>query len=158
MDLVEEVDALELEGVVGGTDDGGIVGEFLDVDDGDFELAGVVVDGLGGFDVAGELLAGINLVDGETSTAKLTGGLDEQVDAIDDEVELGDVAARLEVVGEVFDVVESEGGFAAALAEGQSPLSAVRFGNAVAGISVTRPGTAPSMPARAEIDGLLARS
>jgi ribokinase len=50
------------------------------------------------------------------------------------------------------------GGFAAALAEGQSPLSAVRFGNAVAGISVTRPGTAPSMPARAEIDGLLARS
>ena len=50
------------------------------------------------------------------------------------------------------------GGFAAALAEGQSPLSALRFGNAVAGISVTRPGTAPSMPARAEIDGLLARS
>jgi ribokinase len=50
------------------------------------------------------------------------------------------------------------GGFAAALAEGQSPLSAVRFGNAVAGISVTRPGTAPSMPARAELDGLLARS
>ncbi len=50
------------------------------------------------------------------------------------------------------------GGFAAALAEGQSPLSAVRFGNAVAGISVTRPGTAPSMPARAEIEALLARS
>jgi ribokinase len=49
------------------------------------------------------------------------------------------------------------GGFAAALAEGQSPLSAVRFGNAVAGISVTRPGTAPSMPTRAEIDALLAR-
>ncbi len=49
------------------------------------------------------------------------------------------------------------GGFAAALAEGQSPLAAARFGNATAGISVTRPGTAPSMPARAEIDALLAR-
>lgn len=50
------------------------------------------------------------------------------------------------------------GGFAAALAEGQGLLDAVRFGNATAGISVTRAGTAPSMPARAEIDALLARA
>ncbi len=50
------------------------------------------------------------------------------------------------------------GGLAAALAEGQGPVAAVRFGNATAGISVTRPGTAPSMPARAEIDALLAKS
>lgn len=47
------------------------------------------------------------------------------------------------------------GGFAAALAEGQDPVEAVRFGSATAGISVTRPGTAPSMPARAEIEALL---
>jgi ribokinase len=47
------------------------------------------------------------------------------------------------------------GGFAAALAEGQDPVAAVRFGSATAGISVTRAGTAPSMPARAEIDALL---
>ncbi len=50
------------------------------------------------------------------------------------------------------------GGFAAALAEGQSPVAAVRFGNATAGISVTRAGTAPSMPSRAEIDALLGRA
>lgn len=49
------------------------------------------------------------------------------------------------------------GGFAAALAGGAPPLDAVRFGLATAGISVTRPGTAPSMPMRAEIDALLAR-
>lgn len=49
------------------------------------------------------------------------------------------------------------GGFAAALAAGTEPVAAVRFGAAAAGISVTRPGTAPSMPARAEIDALLAR-
>jgi len=48
------------------------------------------------------------------------------------------------------------GGLATALAEGQSPEHAVRFGCATAAISVTRPGTAPSMPARAEIDALLA--
>jgi ribokinase len=48
------------------------------------------------------------------------------------------------------------GGFAVALAEGCSPLEAARFGNAVAGLSVTRPGTAPSMPGRKEIDALLA--
>ncbi|WP_315705953.1 MULTISPECIES: ribokinase [unclassified Bradyrhizobium] len=47
------------------------------------------------------------------------------------------------------------GGFAAALAGGADPLDAARFGAATAGISVTRPGTAPSMPRRAEIEALL---
>jgi ribokinase len=47
------------------------------------------------------------------------------------------------------------GGFAAALAEGKELLSAVRFGCATAGISVTRHGTAPSMPRRKEIDDLM---
>ena len=49
------------------------------------------------------------------------------------------------------------GGFAVALAEGRDPVEAVRFGCATASISVTRAGTAPSMPSRAEIDALLAR-
>jgi len=49
------------------------------------------------------------------------------------------------------------GGFAAALARGADPIEAVRFGCAAAGISVTRPGTAPSMPSVAEINALLAR-
>jgi ribokinase len=49
------------------------------------------------------------------------------------------------------------GGFATAIAEGMTPLDAVRFGSAVAGISVTRPGTAPSMPDRAEVDRLLSK-
>jgi ribokinase len=49
------------------------------------------------------------------------------------------------------------GGFAVALSEGRDVVDAVRFGCATAGISVTRPGTAPAMPARAEIDALLAR-
>ena len=43
------------------------------------------------------------------------------------------------------------GGFAAALSEGRTVLEAARFGCATAGISVTRAGTAPSMPRRAEI-------
>ncbi|UWQ22946.1 ribokinase [Jannaschia sp. W003] len=47
------------------------------------------------------------------------------------------------------------GGFVAALAEGRAPLDAVRFGNAVAGISVTRPGAAASMPTRAEVDAAM---
>ncbi len=49
------------------------------------------------------------------------------------------------------------GGFAVALSEGRDVVEAVRFGCATAGISVTRPGTAPSMPARPEIEALLAR-
>ena len=49
------------------------------------------------------------------------------------------------------------GGFATGLARGMDPWEAVRFGCAVAGISVTRPGTAPSMPTLAEVEALLAR-
>ena len=47
------------------------------------------------------------------------------------------------------------GGFAVALSRGMAPLDAVRFANAVAGISVTRPGTAPSMPTLNEVEALL---
>lgn len=47
------------------------------------------------------------------------------------------------------------GGFAVALAEGMAIETALRFASATAGISVTRPGTAGSMPSRAEIEALL---
>ncbi len=47
------------------------------------------------------------------------------------------------------------GGFATALAEGRPVEDAVRFGCTTAGISVTRRGTAPAMPARDEIEALL---
>jgi ribokinase len=47
------------------------------------------------------------------------------------------------------------GGLAAALAAGQPIRDAIRYATATAAISVTRPGTAPSMPSRAEILSLL---
>ncbi|RTM10414.1 MAG: ribokinase [Hyphomicrobiales bacterium] len=50
------------------------------------------------------------------------------------------------------------GGLAAALAKGVEPLEAMRFACAVAGISVTRPGTAPSMPTLQEVEALLAKA
>jgi ribokinase len=50
------------------------------------------------------------------------------------------------------------GGFAVALSEGCDLIQAARFGCAVAGLSVTRHGTAPSMPLRGEIDMLLKSS
>jgi len=46
-------------------------------------------------------------------------------------------------------------GFATGLSEGMSHLDAVKFGCATAGISVTRPGAAASMPSRAEVATLL---
>jgi ribokinase len=48
------------------------------------------------------------------------------------------------------------GGLAIALTEGRSLADAARFGNAVAGISVTRAGAALAMPDRAEVERLLA--
>jgi ribokinase len=48
------------------------------------------------------------------------------------------------------------GAFAASLAAGRPAAESARFASAAAGISVTRPGTAPSMPCRVEIAALLA--
>lgn len=49
------------------------------------------------------------------------------------------------------------GGLAVGLSEGMGLLEAVRFGCVVSGISVTRRGTAPSMPTRAEVDRLYSK-
>jgi ribokinase len=49
------------------------------------------------------------------------------------------------------------GSFAVAIGEGRSPVDAARFGCATAALSVTKAGTAPSMPIRAEIEAMLAR-
>jgi ribokinase len=49
------------------------------------------------------------------------------------------------------------GGFAVALGQGLAPEEAVRFGCAVAAISVTRPGTAVAMPSLQEAEALFGR-
>ncbi len=49
------------------------------------------------------------------------------------------------------------GGLAVALAEGLALEPALRFANAAAALSVTRFGTAPAMPLRADVEALLAR-
>ena len=46
------------------------------------------------------------------------------------------------------------GAFAVGLAEGMSIIDATRFGCAAAGLLVTRPGTATSIPEREEVDHL----
>jgi ribokinase len=48
------------------------------------------------------------------------------------------------------------GGFATAIMLGKTPVESARFANAVAGISVTRPGAQASMPSMAEVEHLLA--
>ncbi len=64
-------------------------------------------------------------------------------------------------IGKVVDTTGAgdafNGGFAVGLARGMTPPQAARFGCAVAGISVTRPGTAPAMPSLEEAEALLAR-
>lgn len=62
------------------------------------------------------------------------------------------------------DVVDTTGagdafnaGLAVALAEGRTLPEAVAFASATAALCVTRPGTANSMPQRAEVDALLAQ-
>ena len=47
------------------------------------------------------------------------------------------------------------GGLATALSEGKTPIDAVRFGCVAASISVTRAGTADSMPSRKEVEKII---
>jgi len=65
--------------------------------------------------------------------------------------DMGDAVVETTGAGDAFN-----GGFAVALADGADVIEATRFGNATAAISVTRAGTAPSMPTRDEIEALLA--
>jgi ribokinase len=49
------------------------------------------------------------------------------------------------------------GAFAVAIGEGRAPVEAMRFACARAALSVTKAGTAPSMPMRGEIDAMMAK-
>jgi len=63
------------------------------------------------------------------------------------------VAVDTTAAGDAFN-----GGFAYALTHrGLDPLAAARFANAVAAISVTRPGAQSSMPLLADVEAILAR-
>ena len=115
MHLVEKIDALDADVVVLGAHHIRVVLKFLDIDHGDFRFAGVVVQHLRGLDVAGKGIAAIDGVHDQPAAGKLTLRLGEQVDPVDDEVELGDDALALEVVGEKTGVVIGQRGFAAAL-------------------------------------------
>ncbi len=114
------------------------------------ELTGVKVDGVEGARRAAEALiakgakaAVITL--GEKGALLHADGVSELVPAFS----AGPVVETTGA-GDAFN-----GGFAAALARGDVPLDAVRFACAVAGISVTRAGTAPSMPTLPEVEALL---
>jgi ribokinase len=48
------------------------------------------------------------------------------------------------------------GGFAVALAEGKSPVDAVRWANAAGALATTQPGAQPSLPTRHMVENLLA--
>jgi len=113
-------------------------------------LTGVAVSSIDGARAAGDALlakgAGTALITlGEAGALLHSADRSELVPAFD----CGPVVETTGA-GDAFN-----GGFAAALARGEAPLAAVRFGCAAAGLSVTRPGTAPSMPTLAEVEAVL---
>ena len=46
------------------------------------------------------------------------------------------------------------GGFVMALAEGKDLFTALRYGNVTGALSVTKPGTAPAMPYRKDVQSM----
>ena len=70
--------------------------------------------------------------------------------------------AMSEISGYEVEVVDTtgagdafNGGLAVALAEGKELVDAIKFANATAALCVTKPGTAPSMPMRQEVEEFL---
>lgn len=83
---------------------------------------------------------------GERGSLVCEAGTFERVDILD-----GITAVDTTGAGDAF-----VGGFAAGLLRhGGDTLQAAKFGNAVAGLSVTKPGTAPSMPSLSEVEAVL---
>ena len=113
-------------------------------------LTGVAVSSVDGARAAGDVFlakgAGAALITlGEAGALLHTADRSELIPAFD----CGPVVETTGA-GDAFN-----GGFAAALSRGEAPLEAVRFGCAAAGLSVTRPGTAISMPTLAEVEAVL---
>lgn len=116
-------------------------------------LTGIVVDGIANAEAAAKALRALGcgtaiVTLGENGVLFHDGTRTEHVPVI-----RAGAVVETTGAGDAFN-----GGFAAALARGMDPLEAARFGNATAGLSVTRRGTAPSMPDLSEIQRLLAQS
>jgi ribokinase len=119
------------------------------------ESEATILTGIEVVDVASARKAGDALLRKGVGTALITlGGQGSLLHRADSSIHIPVFS-----VGKVVDTTGAgdafNGGFAAALARGETPEMAARFGSATAGISVTRPGTAPSMPMRAETEALL---
>jgi ribokinase len=89
----------------------------------------------------------------ETEAEELTG---IEVASLDDAQTAADALLAKGVRAAVITLGEAGALYQTAGESEVEPLEAVRFGCAVAGISVTRPGTAPSMPSLAEVERVLA--
>jgi ribokinase len=74
---------------------------------------------------------------------------------LNDEVEKFVEALKVDVIDTTGAGDAYNGGLAAALAEGKDIIEATKFANIVGALSVTKIGTAPAMPYRADIDKLL---
>ena len=113
--FVQKIDALDAEVVIFGANHIWIILKLLDVDHGDFRLATVVVQYLRRFDVASKGIATVNGVHHQSATGKFTLSLNEQIQPVDDEIELGDDAFALVVIGEEAGGVIGQRSFATAL-------------------------------------------
>ncbi len=127
--------------------------DYVTPNEGEAEaLAGIAVRDLDGARRAGDALMAAGVARAAVLTLGAQGVL---YHAADRSVHLPafDAGAVVETTGagDAFN-----GAFATALAEGRDPVEAARFGCAAAALSVTRPGAAASMPARAEIEAVLA--
>src|SRR5690606_9297441 len=98
VNFIQKVNALDGNIVIIGGDNIGVVFELLDIHNRDFGFAGMVVDHLVRFDIAGKCVPRVDRMDGQAASGEFTLGLLQQVEPVDNKVELGNDLLLLEVV------------------------------------------------------------
>ncbi|MOA01282.1 hypothetical protein D3C78_1206770 [compost metagenome] len=115
MHLIKEIDALNADVVILGTHHVRIILKLLDVDHSDFRSAAVIVQHLGGLNIAGEGISAINTMNDQSSARKFALGLSKQIEPVNDEIKLRDDTPTLKVVRQKAGVVIGKCGFTTAL-------------------------------------------
>ncbi len=103
--LVEEVDPLDTDIIIFGSNNVRVILELLDIDDGDLRFAGVIMNDLGSLYILSKGIARVDGMNDQTTTGKFALGLDQEVEPIDDKIELGNDSTPMEIVGQEVNVV-----------------------------------------------------
>ncbi len=99
MNLIEKIDALNIDIIVFGLYYIGIIFELLDIHHGNFRFTGMIVQNPGGLDILRKCLTGIDNMDNKPPPGKFPLRLGQQIQPVYNKIEFRNNILLLEVMG-----------------------------------------------------------